>query len=210
MMPPVPRRLAIVAAVAAAACFLAAGARANGDPASDFLPLTNVFLSLKQPKQYSSGRDLLSVTSDAKKKGFPIKVAVIAQPADLGLIQSLWQKPQAYATFLGKELVAFARYRGTLVVSMPNGFGLNGPGATAAGKRAIAGLSKPNTSDLEKLGDATTAAVLRVAEANGHPLPAPKSSSGTPAWLIILAAAGGAVLVGGAVYFALRHWLLQP
>jgi hypothetical protein len=204
------RRSAIVVAVAVAACTVARTAGANGDPASDFLPLTNVFLSLKQPKQYSSGRDLLAVTADAKKKGFPIKVAVIAQPADLGLIQSLWQKPQPYATFLGKELVAFARYRGTLIVSMPNGFGVNGPGATAAGKKALAALPNADTSDLNKLGDATVTAVLRVASANAHSLPAPKSSSGTPGWVIILAALGGAAVIAGTIFVALRRWLLQP
>lgn len=198
--------------VAVAACVLAPQARANGDPASDFLPLTNVFLSLKQPKQYSSGRELLALTADAKKKRFPIKVAVISAPGDLGLIQSLWQKPQAYAKFLGQELIAFARYRGTLIVTMPNGFGVNGPGATAVGKRALAALPKPNTSDLDKLGDATATAVERVARANGHDLPAASSGSGsgTPAWVIILAAAGGAILIAGAIFVALRRWLLQP
>jgi hypothetical protein len=204
------RRAAIVVVVAAAACTITGTARANGDPASDFLPLTNVFLSLKQPKQYSSGRDLLALTADAKKKGLPIKVAVIAQPPDLGLIQSLWQKPQAYATFLGKELLAFARYRGTLIVTMPNGFGINGPGATAAGKRALASLSKPNTTDLDKLGETTVTGVVEVARANGKKLSAPKSSSGTSTLLIVLAVIGGAVLITGAVFFALRGWLLKP
>jgi hypothetical protein len=212
MMPRVLRRLAIVAAVTVAAAALAAEAGANGDPASDFLPLTNVFLSLKQPKQYASGRELLALTADAKEKRFPVKVAVISQPGDLGLIQSLWQKPQAYAKFLGQELIAFARYHGTLIVTMPNGFGVHGPGATSAGKGALAALPKPNTSDLDKLGNATATAVVRVARANGHTLPAPSSSSGsgTPAWLIALAAAGGAVLIAAAAFVALRRWLLQP
>jgi hypothetical protein len=210
MMRSVPTRLAFIAFVAVAACLLPAQARANGDPASDFLPQTNVFLSLKQPQMYASGRDLLALAADAKKKQFPVKVAVISEPADLGLIQSLWQKPQQYATFLGKELIAFARYRGTLVVAMPNGFGVHGPGATAAGKQALATLPKPDTGDLDKLGDATATAVVKVARANGHVLSAPASSSGTPAWVIILAAVGGAAVVGGAVFLALRRWLLQP
>jgi hypothetical protein len=202
-------RLALVLAVAGAACTVVAAAHANGDPASDFLPLTNVFLSVQPPKQSAVGRELLDLTDDAQKQKFPLKVAVISQPSDLGLIQSLWQKPQPYATFLGKELIAFARYRGTLLVAMPNGFGLHGPGATKAAKQALAALPKPDTGDLEKLGRAAAAALEAVGSANGHVLTASNSSSGTPAWVIAVAAVSGAALIAGAFFFALRRWLLH-
>ena len=109
--------------------FAADGAQANGDPASDVLPFTTVFLSIQSPKSSSAGRELLTVTQAAAKKKRPIRVAVISQPSDLGLIQSLWQKPQTYSEFLGKELFNFGRYEGTLVVAMPNGYGVYGPGA---------------------------------------------------------------------------------
>jgi hypothetical protein len=137
-------------------------------------------------------------------------VAVISEPSDLGLIQSLWQKPQTYAEFLGKELFQFGHYTGTLVVSMPNGFGVYGPEA-ARGKPALARLPKPNTNDLEQLGKDTADAVRAVAAANGYVLPAASdSSSGTSGLLIILAALGGAAVVAGTVFFALRRWLVQP
>lgn len=194
----------------AAAGVVAAGAGANGDPASDVLPFSNVFLSIQDPRSSPAGRDLLAQTQAAAKKKRPIKVAVISQPSDLGLIQSLWQKPQTYAEFLGKELVQFGHYNGTLVVSMPNGYGINGPDA-AKGKPVLARLPKPNTNDLEKLGEDTAVAVRKVALANGYVLPAPSDggSSGS-AWLIILAALGGAAVIGGAVFLALRRWLTQP
>ena len=101
-------------------------ARANGDPASDVLPFKTVFLSSQEPSSSSSGRALLDLTAEARRKGVPIRVAVIYQQPDLGLIQSLWRKPQTYASFLGRELIAFGRYHGTLLVAMPNGFGENG------------------------------------------------------------------------------------
>jgi len=201
--------IGLVLAVAAAG-ILASGAEANGDPASDVLPFSTVFLSIVDPRTSAAGRDLLAATQAAAKKKRPIRVAVISQPSDLGLIQSLWKKPQTYAQFLGKELFNFGRYDGTLVVSMPNGFGINGPGA-ARGKPALARLPKPNTNNLEQLGKDTADAVRRVAAANGYILPASSDSgSGTSGWVIILAALGGAAVVAGTIFFALRRWLLQP
>jgi hypothetical protein len=174
------------------------------------LPFSNVFLSIQDPRTSPAGRDLLTQTEAAAKQKRPIKVAVISQPSDLGLIQSLWKKPQTYAEFLGKELVQFGRYNGTLIVSMPSGYGISGPNA-AKGKPVLARLPKPNTNDLEKLGEDTAVATRRVAAANGYVLPAPSDGgSSTPAWIIILAALGGAAVVGGAVFLALRRWLLRP
>ena len=201
--------IGLVLAVAAAG-ILASGAEANGDPASDVLPFSTVFLSIVDPRTSAAGRDLLAATQAAAKKKRPIRVAVISQPSDLGLIQSLWKKPQTYAQFLGKELFNFGRYDGTLVVSMPNGFGINGADA-ARGKPALARLPKPNTNNLEQLGKDTADAVRRVAAANGYILPASSDSgSGTSGWVIILAALGGAAVVAGTIFFALRRWLLQP
>jgi hypothetical protein len=193
-----------------AAAVAAGDARANGDPASDVLPFSNVYLSIKNPRTSAAGRDLLATTQAAAKKKRPIKVAVISEPSDLGLIQSLWHKPQTYAEFLGKELFQFGHYKGTLVVSMPNGYGVYGPDA-ASGKPALARLPKSNTNDLEQLGKDTAGAVRRVAAANGYVLPASSDvGSGTSAWVIILAALGGAAVVAGTLFLALRRWLLQP
>ena len=198
----------LCATVAAVLC--AAGAQANGDPASDVLPFSNVYLSIKDPRTSAAGRDLLAETQAAAKKKRPIKVAVISQPSDLGLIQSLWRKPQTYAEFLGKELFQFGHYSGTLVVSMPNGYGVYGPDA-ARGKSALARLPKPNTNNLEQLGKGSAGAVRQVAAANGYVLPASSNSdSGTSGVVIILAALGGAAVIAGALFLALRRWLLQP
>ena len=194
----------------ATAALCAVGARANGDPASDVLPFSTVYYSLKNPQSAASGRDLLKITKVAAKNKHPIRVAVIAMPGDLGLIQSLWQKPQPYAEFLGKELVQFARYKGTTLIAMPNGYGVYGPLAEK-GRPALARLPKPGTGDLDKLGADAATATRRVAAANGEVLPPPSSgSSGTPTWVIAAAALGGIALVGGLVFFGLRRWLLAP
>jgi hypothetical protein len=203
-------RALLVAAFVAAV--VVAQARANGDPASDVLPFTTVFLSAQRPSASQSGRDLVFLTKDAAKKKFPIRVAVIYQPSDLGLIQSLWKQPQPYANFLGKELISFGRYHGTLVVAMSNGFGVFGPGATPRAKAELKALPEPGSGSLDDLGAATVSAVQKVAAANGHPLAAPpaNSGSGTPTWLIVLAVLAGAAVVVGALFFGLRRWLTSP
>lgn len=202
-------KVGIALVLAAATAALSAGAaRANGDPASDVLPFSTVYFSIKNPQSAASGRDLLKITQVAAKKKHPIRVAVIAMPSDLGLIQSLWLKPQPYAEFLGKELFQFARYKGTTLIVMPNGYGVYGPLA-GKGKPALARLPKPGTSDLDKLGVHAATATRRIAAANGVALPPPSSdSSGTPSWVIVVAALGGAALVGGLVFLGLRRWLL--
>jgi hypothetical protein len=202
-------RLALlVAAVLAAA--VTGSARANGDPASDVLPFSTVYYSIKNPRSAAPGRDLLKITQITAKKKHPIRVAVIAMPSDLGLIQSMWRKPQMYAHFLGAELFQFARYKGTTLIAMPNGYGVYGPLA-GKGRPALARLPKPGTGDLDKLGEDAATATRRVAAANGDVLPPPGSgSSGTPTWAIAAAALGGVALVGGLLFFALRRWLLAP
>jgi hypothetical protein len=204
-------QVGIAVVLAAATAALSAGwARANGDPASDVLPFSTVYFSIKNPQSSASGRDLLKITQAAAKKKHPVRVAVIAMPGDLGLIQSLWQKPQPYAEFLGKELFQFARYKGTTLIVMPNGYGVYGPLA-GKGRPALARLPKPGTSDLDKLGEDAATATRRVAAANGIVLPPPSSdSSDTPKWAIAAAALGGIALVVGLVFLGLRRWLLAP
>ena len=203
------RRRLIPLCAALLALAASPAARANGDPASDVLPFKTVFLSSQEPSSSSSGRALLDVTAEARRKGVPIRVAVIYQQPDLGLIQSLWRKPQTYASFLGKELIAFGRYHGTLLVAMPNGFGVFGPGATPRAKQALAAV-KPSSGSLDDQARAAQTAVVAVAEANGVALSPPSSDSGTPSWLIILIVLGGAALIAGIAFVALRGWLTRP
>ena len=104
-----------------------------------------------------------------KRRGAPIKVAVISSAYDLGSITPLWDKPQRYAQFLGAEL-SYA-YRGTLLVVMPNGFGIYRAGKpVAADVRAMKGLT--TGPGVGRLVDSAEAAIRRLAFAAGHPLPA--------------------------------------
>ena len=118
------RRLVLV--TVALFCVLGGTARADGDPASDYLLGTQVFLpfDLKLPK--ASQQELTSLVHDANTSGYTIRVAVIGSAYDMGSVTSLWRKPKPYARFLGTELTFV--YKNRLLVVMPNGFGFNRPG----------------------------------------------------------------------------------
>ena len=141
------RRLLVLALAAALAGTAAGTARADGDPASDVLLSDNVFLSYQSPYGSAEGRALEALAKEAKKQHFPMRVAVITQLADMGSVGGLYGKAQRYADFLASEITFV--YRGTLVVAMngkPGGFGVHGPGATQAARRALERMKLPSSS----------------------------------------------------------------
>ena len=131
-------------AVALGALSLAPAALADGDPASDVLLGENVFYPYSPQVTPALQRTLNTETAAAKKAGFPLKVALIAGPVDLGVIPDLFDKPQKYADFLDQE-ISFQRKQPLLVV-MPAGYGVSGVGAAATA--ALASIPKPAGSHL--------------------------------------------------------------
>jgi hypothetical protein len=149
------------------------------------------------------------VLAVAQRQGFPVRVALIATPSDLGSITQLWRMPASYASFLGEELSLV--FHGTVLVVMPNGLGVyRTSGVPAAVRSSVAGLAAPGTGS--SMGAAAVTAVERLAAASGHPLalggvkaPRPTSAgaagSGLVAWL---AFAAGAALIALAWTASLR------
>jgi hypothetical protein len=137
------------AAVAAVAATLATGvgttaARADGDPASDYLLVQNVFLPVEAQSQ--SAASALARAADAVYlHGDRVRVAVIYAPDDLGSVPSLFGNPGGYARFLGLELSLW--YVGPLLVVMPSGFGIyDGGRPTTAAEHALQSLTVPGGS----------------------------------------------------------------
>lgn len=187
-------------------------ARADGDPASDVLATQALFLPQDAAVPPAQQLQLESLLQAASRADFPIRVALIASPSDLGSITELWRQPAVYATFLGEELSL--TYRGLLLVVMPNGFGLYDQGKSISRARpAIAGIAiHPTGAGLE----ATTVAAIRaLAAAAGHPLTLPGVGAPTAApttdpvpWIVF---AAGLVLVALAWGASLRaRPLRQP
>jgi len=126
----------------------------------------DVFYPYSPPVSASLERTLNAETAAAAKAKFPIKVALIASPVDLGVIPDLFGKPQQYADFLDQE-ISF-QTRQPLLVVMPAGFGVQGVPAPA--KAAVATLAKPAGSTSDALARAALVAVSKLASAAGHPV----------------------------------------
>ena len=145
-------------------------ARANGDPASDYLLVQNSFLPFNAKVDPAAAKKLSDTIRLANKNNFKIKVAVIGSRYDLGTAFSLYNKAQRYAKFLGLEL-SF-QYHDRLLVVMPNGYGYSRAGRSdPAGVRVVAKLPPPG-KDATKQVEAATSAIRKLAAASGRPLPA--------------------------------------
>jgi hypothetical protein len=209
------RRFLVLVLAAALAATAAGTARADADPASDVLLTQNVFLSFQSPYGSAEGRALDGLAKEGKRQGFPMRVAVITQIADLGGIGGLYGQAQRYADFLGRELTFV--YRGTLVVAMngkPGGFGVHGPGATPAARRTLARMKLPRTPlTAAELARLAAVAMQRVAAASGHDLPLPSGATTTAKKktstrlldVFLIAALALTALGGGAALLA--RWL---
>jgi hypothetical protein len=150
--------------VVLATCALAGSARADGDPASDYLLGTQVFLPYDIKLPANKQQELVSIVRDANKSGYAIRVALIGSAYDLGAITSLWRKPRPYATFLGAEIQFVYKHR--LLIVMPNGFGFNWPKHPSSDEYAVLSTVPIGTSPTGMLDSAVTA-VQKLAAASG-------------------------------------------
>jgi hypothetical protein len=195
---------------ALAAALAAPVARADGDPASDVLYTQWVFFPFEIKYGTHEKQALLSTVDGARKRGYPIKVALITQRYDLGAVPELFGRPQQYAKFLGLELSFL--YKGPLLIAMPNGYGIFNANRPVAQELSVLKKSVPQ-KDPNAMAVAAANAVRHLAAAAGHSLPggdvtlqsvSKKSTRGRDRLIIVLAAIAAAVVLG-AVWFWRRR-----
>ena len=196
------RRRRLLAGLAPVACALVlcpAGARADGDPASDVLVTAPpLFLSATSGATYAQQATIAAQLRRAGRAGHRLRVAVISHRADLGSVTLLWRRPQRYADFLSTELSL--QYRGELLVVMPDGFGVARGGTavpTALAHLAPRGgeLITATEQAVQRLTGTAAGRVRVVAAA------APSRTSGPGWWVATLLAAA---VVAGAWTASLR------
>ena len=158
--PTARRCLATLIALIVAAVPISA-ARADGDPGSDVLVYQSLFLASDSGISVKTQVQLGHLIAAADRAGLPIRVAIIARPADLGTVTPLWDKPQTYARYLGIELSL--AYSGRLLVVMPDGFGVNWPKHDASA--AYAALAHVPHGVGPKLATSAAAAIRALAAA---------------------------------------------
>ncbi len=207
---PIKRGIVIVLLAVVAVVAFASSARADGDPASDYLVARQVFLTSLSTSASRSQRDLLGVVQEANRAGFSIRVATVSNEYDLGSITELWRKPRIYVRFLGLELSS--AYKRRLLVVMPNGFGFNWPGhSAAAAYRLLAGVRIGSGDDA--LAATAQTAVRQLAAAAGVKLAPPgegttnrraAANPGGVSLALIVAATVAALLAATLVGRALR------
>ncbi|GAC1320982.1 MAG: hypothetical protein NVSMB25_14100 [Thermoleophilaceae bacterium] len=186
------RRLAALLIALVGIGTMPAGARADGDPASDVLLLQNLYAPYQPALPPGLQNGLTTLLKQSAAAGYPLKVAIIATANDLGAVPNLFGRPQEYARFLGSE-IAFNSKKPLLVV-MPAGYGLMNAPASAA--PALRGLAAPAAATPDVLGNAAIQAVLRLARAGGHPLATPRvASSGSSSSKVSPALVFGAPVV---------------
>ena len=202
------RTLLLVFVACAAAGMLATSVRADADPASDILYAQSVFYSFSQVPSAAAQTRLKEVVTNATNAGYPIRVALIAKPSDLGGVGALWAKPRQYARFLGLELTFF--YKGSLVVVMPQGLGYSKEGKSPpAAYAALRGVRVLRGSD--GLADTAVEAVARLSAAAGHRIEVPpkgssdSGNSGRSRLIIILGAVILAPLLAAAYLVRTRR-----
>jgi hypothetical protein len=215
------RQIATTAAAAVLATVAVVGsfpAWANIDPASDVLLLQDDFLPYEPKVCEQLSEPLTEVTKRTKKRGYPVKVAVIASEGDLGGAPQYIGRPQPYAKFLGGELGVFGPDAGkdlaknlTLLTVMEEGFGYyrsgDAPNVSDEAKR----LPRPSGGHPNDLVRAALAAVPRLAKAAGRPVAVPKIAEGCSgggggtSFLVFVVPAALLILVAGVL--ALRNRL---
>jgi hypothetical protein len=197
----------IIALAVVMAMLLPAAALADGDPASDVLLGENVFYPCSPSVSPSLQTTLNAETAGAGRAHFPIKVALIHSPVDLGAIPTLFGKPQQYAEFIDQE-ISFLNMKQILLVVMPNGYGVNGlgPAATAA----AASLKKPSSGQTDNLARAAILALPKLAAAAGHPMGSFSYGSstrgtGSASTVLTVAVLAAAAVAGAAAVLGIRR-----
>jgi hypothetical protein len=177
-------------------------ALADGDPASDVLTETPVYFPADAGIPAAKQAQLLGLVREAARRGHPLRVALIAHRSDLGSIGALWSKPNVYSGFLGTELSLV--FHGTLLVVMPDGYGVDvigQPGAAAKTQAAAApliGLAPPGDGGAA-LADSAITAVQRISSRAGIHLSVPNvtvDAAGSAGGVDVLAWAGLVVGIG--------------
>jgi hypothetical protein len=200
-------RQLLIVAVACACAVAPASAVADGDPASDVLLGQDVFYPYSPAVSRPIAKTLDAMTAASTSAHFPIKVALIASPVDLGVVPDLFGKPQRYADFLVQEISFQAKQH--LLVVMPAGYGVQGmPSAATA---AAATLAQPAGGSTDALAKAAISAVSKLARAAGHPItsvsgaPGSGGSGGGSAGVIVAVLAAVALVAAGALLVMRRR-----
>lgn len=186
-----------VVAVVVVALLLAPLARADGDPASDWLLSRPSFVPPDAGIASADQKALDQLLLSAKAQGYTLRVAIVGSQYDMGSVTVLWKRPTDYAPFLSQE-VRFL-YKGRVLVVMPNGWAIAQNGKRDPSEQAVVGkLASPKPFRGAPVAAAVESAVRKLTARAGIVLPkvaAPSSGGSSTTRDRILIGVGAGVLV---------------
>lgn len=196
----------------------APAARGDGDPASDILPAQDAYYPYTPAVSKPLVTALNGLLRRVRSEGFPMKVALVESPGDLGSYATLFNAPQRYANLLASELPSQPDRKVTgafhLLVVMPGGFG--GEQLGDGVNRALDPVTIDVAAGSDGLARAALEAVARLASVNGHRTPIPPEAGAGPApghggaggtspWVVIGPLAALLLVAGAAVVLRRRR-----
>jgi hypothetical protein len=169
-------RVRVLVAVLLVALAAPAAARADGDPASDVLLGQDVFYPYAPNTVSKPVRGALdTMVAEAKKKGFGVKVALIAAAPDLGAYPYLISEPQKYADLLTREITFNTKPR--VLTVLPSGIGGKNLGDNAG--PALSGVEPDAKGGADALARTAMVALGKLTKADGKPVVVPAEASAT-------------------------------
>jgi hypothetical protein len=166
-----------VVAVVIVALLLAPLAKADGDPASDWLLTRPTFFPPDAGVSSSDQNALTAMLESAKAQGYTLRVALIASQYDMGSVTVLWKRPTDYAPFLSQELKFIYKHR--VLIAMPNGFAIANDGKRDPAEQQVVGkLTPPKPFQGAALVAAVETAVRELAARQGIVLATPSVAAG--------------------------------
>ena len=154
---------------------------AHGDPASHYLETDPLYPSFSRQPSVDVQLQLLGLLQATERRGYPIKVALVAGAEDLVDDLTMLKTPQRYATTVASTIEH--DLEAPVLVITPFGIGISGNGrrngvlrplTARDARKLVRGLGVPPDPEGDDLARTAMAAVRRVARAGGHPSAAPR------------------------------------
>jgi hypothetical protein len=162
-----------------AALAVAPAALAHGDPASHYLETDALYPSYARQPSQARQLELLGLLDAAARRGYPIKVALVAGPEDLlddlGRLRTPQRYAETVATLIEHRLAA------PVLIVTPYGAGVAGRASVDGRLRPVArgdarvllrSIHVARDANGDQLAATAMAAVRQIARAGGHALPA--------------------------------------
>ncbi len=173
------RSLRLLLATAIVTITAAGSAWAHGDPASHYLETDSLYPSFASQPSQQVQLQLLGLLQATERRGYPIKVALVAGEADLVEDLAMLRTPQRYAGFVASAIGS--KLQAPVLIVTPYGLGVAGsarrdgrlrPITASDAQGLVGGTAAPAGAEGDALAMTAMTAIRRIARSGGHPLPA--------------------------------------